>query len=107
MGAGISATATARLSGDWTIAGVGQQVASLTEFRIEGTGPDTTVAIDCSGIDGIDLSGFQLLFVWLHCIRLRGLRPELVNMPDWMSTAKERQGLNRLFECTPEEQGFV
>jgi ABC-type transporter Mla MlaB component len=99
--------AAAHLSGDWTIAGVGQQVASLTAFRIDDAGPGATIAIDCSGIDGIDLSGFQLLFVWLHCIQLRGLRPELVNMPEWMSAAQERQGLATLFTCEPGGQGFV
>ena len=97
----------AHLSGDWTIAGVGQQVASLTEFRINGADSGATVAIDCSGINGIDLSGFQLLFVWLHCIRLRGMRVELVNMPDWMQEARQQQGLAHSIDYELQERGFV
>ena len=98
MGGNASCTAAAHLRGDWTIAGVGRQVSLLKELPMEYTVPDTTIAIDCSGIDSIDLSGFQLILVWFHCIRLRGLRPELVNMPEWMREAQERQGLSVLFE---------
>ncbi|MBI2353749.1 MAG: STAS domain-containing protein [Deltaproteobacteria bacterium] len=93
-----SYTATTHLLGDWTIVGVVQQAALLTELQFLRASPGATVVIDCSGIDGIDLSGFQLLYVWLHCIQLSGVRPKLVNMPDWMRDAQERLGIMQVFE---------
>lgn len=72
------------LTGDWTIAGIVRQVPRLTEYQFNDGRADNTIAIDCSGIEKIDLHGFELLHVWLHCIKLRGLRTKLVNMPEWM-----------------------
>lgn len=102
-----SGASTIHLTGDWTITGVVQQVPRLTGLEICGTCSVKTVAVDCSGINGIDLSGFQLLYVWLHCIQLNGLHPELVNMPDWMHEAQKRQGVAQVFEHEIQERGFV
>lgn len=89
--------ATMQLNGDWTIAGVGQQLSTISCLPFqEDTG---TVAIDCSGIDQIDLSGLQLLHVWFHCIRLRGLQPSLCNVPDAMMTSLARLGMADNFTC--------
>jgi ABC-type transporter Mla MlaB component len=99
--------ATTRLIGDWTIAGVIQQVTRLSELEIRSGRSGDTVVIDCSGIDQIDLSGFQLLYVWLHCMQLSGLHPELVNMPEWMREAQQRQGIAQVFENELQERGFV
>lgn len=96
--------ATAHLTGDWTMAGVVKQVSRLTELDIRGIRPGIPAVIDCSGIDRIDLSGFQLLYVWLHCLELNGLRPELVNVPPWMREAQLRQGLAQAFEGEPSER---
>jgi len=93
-----SGAATIHLTGDWTITGVVQQVPRLTGLEMRRTCRAGTVAVDCSGIAEIDLSGFQLLYVWLHCIQLHGLRPELVNMPVWMYEAQKRQGVAQVFE---------
>jgi len=82
-------------------------VNQLTEFEIGCARSGVTVVVDCSGIAGIDLSGFQLLYVWLHCIQLSGLRPELVNMPDWMREAQELQGIKQIFEDNTRECGSV
>jgi len=98
MNPAYSSAATTHLTGDWTIAGVVQQVSRLTEFEIGCARSGVTVVVDCSGIAGIDLSGFQLLYVWLQCIQLRGLRPKLVNMPEWMREAQELQGVSQVFE---------
>jgi len=82
-------------------------VTRLTELEIRNTRPGGSVVIDCSGIDQIDLSGFQLLYVWLHCMQLSGVRPELVNMPEWMLEAQQRQGIAQVFENELQERGFV
>ena len=100
MGHTGSFATTAHLSGDWTIAGVVQQVALLTEFQAAESAPGATVVIDCSGIDEIDLSGFQLIFAWLHCIRIKGLQHELINVPDWMRDGQRRLGIT--LESEPE-----
>lgn len=94
----VPSPATAHLSGDWTIAGVVQQMALLTEFQTVKASPEATVVIDCSGIDEIDLSGFQLIYTWLHCIRMKGLRHELVNVPDWMEDAQRLLGITQALE---------
>lgn len=89
---------TTHLNGDWTIGGIVQQLPRLTKFQFYTDREDATIAIDCSGIKEIDLHGFELLYVWLHCIKLRGLRTELVNIPDWMREAQMRMGVNHAFE---------
>jgi len=102
-----SCAETTRLIGDWTISGVVQQVTRLTELEIRSSLPGVPVVIDCSGIDRIDLSGFQLLYVWLHCMQLNGLHTELVNMPEWMCEVQQRQGVAQVFENVPQERGLV
>lgn len=98
---------TTNLIGDWTLTGIVQQVASLTKFENNAVHPGDTVVIDCSGIDRIDLNGFQLLYVWIHCIQLRGFHPELVNMPQWMCEAQERERAVRAIENELHERGSV
>lgn len=96
MKAVSSSVVTKRLNGDWTITGVVQQVACLTESRHGDSRSSGTVAIDCSGIEKIDLSGIELLGTWLECIQLSGRRPELVNMPVCMRETGKRLGSNEL-----------
>jgi len=40
----------------------------------------------------MDMSGMQLLNVWLHCLSLRGVEPTLVNVPESLRHAM--QGLD-------------
>jgi len=79
----------------------------LTELEIGSTRKGIAVAVDCSGINGIDMSGFQLLYVWLHCIELSGLHPELVNMPEWMRETQEVLGVTQVFDNDIRECRFV
>ncbi|MDD5286184.1 MAG: STAS domain-containing protein [Desulfuromonadaceae bacterium] len=91
-------SATSYLNGNWTIAGIVQQVPRLPELKLNDNRTDSTIAIDCSGIEEIDMNGFELLHVWLNCIKLRGLRAELVNMSDSMRDAQKRMGIKQPFE---------
>lgn len=93
----VHSCATTRLTGDWTIMGVVRQATRLTQSEINDGYP-ATVVVDCSGIDDIDMNGFELLYFWLHCIRLRGLRPVLKNIPECMRVAQQRLGINALPE---------
>jgi ABC-type transporter Mla MlaB component len=40
------------------------------------------IQIVCDKIKSADISGLQLLSVWMQCARLRGLDPELVDLPE-------------------------
>ena len=75
--AGISA----HLNGDWTINGVVRQIAPLVELSNCWDCSYPTVDIDCSGIEGIDSCGFQLLYTWMHCLEIKGIESKLVNLP--------------------------
>lgn len=72
-----------RLEGDWTLAGATRNLSflsrSLQQFE---PGSEHCICIDCGEIKKIDMSGMQLLKVWLHCFRLRGVEPTLVNVPE-------------------------
>jgi ABC-type transporter Mla MlaB component len=86
----------ARLNGDWTICGIGRQVETLMNYPfMQGVGKGEVITVDCSEIEGIDINGLQLLFVWLHCIRLHGMSPHLENIPTWMMSSMVRLGLHQ------------
>jgi len=74
---------SAHLAGDWTLSGATRNLSllsrSLQQFE---PGSDHSICIDCGEIKSVDMSGMQLLNVWLHCLRLRGVEPTLVNVPE-------------------------
>lgn len=86
---------TEKIGGDWSIAGIGCQVKRLKVFHIGEAPPGSVVNIDCSSIEDIDYSGFQLLYVWCRFIKEKGLRSELVNIPERMRMEQARLGLDR------------
>ena len=90
---------SAHLEGDCTINGIVKQIDPLMELssRLEQTSTD--IDIDCSGIAGIDLCGFQLLYTWMHCLDIRGFRSALVNVPDTVQKSRDSLGLARLFNA--------
>jgi ABC-type transporter Mla MlaB component len=92
---------SAQLQGDWTINGVVRQIDPLMELSRGWDRTSAVVDIDCSGIAGIDLCGFQLLYTWLHCLDIRGVKPKLVNVPELVQQSQNRLGLSELFD-TPE-----
>ncbi|MCE1226827.1 MAG: STAS domain-containing protein [Geobacteraceae bacterium] len=87
------------LSGDWTMNGIPRQVQSLMEISngVGGVIPQSSrLVVDCSGIQDIDISGLQLLYVWVQCLQIKGLRAELVNLSDSMRSTVRRVGLHTL-----------
>lgn len=79
----ISMTGTeASLEGDWTLAGVALNIDSLAlSLQQIEPGRDKNFRVDCAHIKDVDISGLQLLNVWIQCVRFRGVEPMLVNVP--------------------------
>jgi len=87
-----------QLSGDWTISGVVKQVDSLstTLQNLESCG-NKKLHVDCRNINSIDMSGLQLLHVWMECARMRGLEPQLINLPVDIHHKIQHLGLGQYF----------
>ena len=82
--------AEARLEGDWTLSGVTRNLDSLArslqQFEQRN---EKKLQIDCGQIKEADVSGLQLLNVWMQCIRFRGVEPTLVNVPERLRHAMQ------------------
>jgi anti-anti-sigma regulatory factor len=90
-----------QLSGDWTIAGVVTQVELLSHCleNLDSAGKNG-IYLDCGRIDSIDMSGLQLLHVWMGCVKIRGLQAKLVNLPDAMQQTIQHLGIGHCFMDT-------
>ena len=55
------------------------------------------ICIDCGRVHSADISGLQLLYVWMQCARFRGVEPELFNMPDTLQQDILKMGLGNCF----------
>ena len=86
-----------KLSGNWDNSGVILQIESLSALHELESGQEKFCRIDCSKISSVDMSGLQLLHTWMQCIRLRGTKPELINMSDDMQRKIKRLGLEKCF----------
>ncbi|MBV5339653.1 MAG: STAS domain-containing protein [Deltaproteobacteria bacterium] len=72
----------ARLEGDWTLTGVTRNLDSLAlSLQQLESGSGKKLRIDCGQMEKADISGLQLLNVWMQCVRFRGVEPTLVNVP--------------------------
>lgn len=73
----------ARLEGDWTLSGVTRNIDSLA-LSLRQLEPENSkdLQIDCGQMKDADISGMQLLNVWMQCARFRGVEPTLVNVPE-------------------------
>jgi ABC-type transporter Mla MlaB component len=85
------------LSGHWNLSGLVHQIESLSDVHQLEPHPGRLYRIDCSEIRSVDMSGLQLLFVWIQCIRMRGVKPELINLPDGMQQTIKTLGLENCF----------
>lgn len=73
----------ARLGGDWTLSGVIRNIDSLAlSLQQIEPGIEKNLRIDCGQMNEADVSGLQLLNVWMQCARFRGVEPLLVNVPN-------------------------
>jgi ABC-type transporter Mla MlaB component len=89
----------ARLQGDLTHSGVTHNIINSLAVTLQKivSGGDTCIRIDCKGICAADISGLQLLYIWMQSARFRGVEPELVNMSDKLLQSFEKMGFGCCF----------
>ena len=56
------------------------------------SGGKKKLLIDCAHLGTVDFSGQQFLNTWLHCLKLRGIDHELVNMSETLEKAFRGMG---------------
>lgn len=80
----------ALLEGDWTISGVTRNLDSLAlSLQQIQLGSEKKLRVDCGQMEKADISGLQLLNVWMQCARFRGVEPILVNVPKRLQHAMQ------------------
>jgi anti-anti-sigma regulatory factor len=91
----------AHLRGDLTHSGVTNNIINLLAISLQKivSGGDKNILIDCKWIRSADISGLQLLYVWMHCARFRGVEPALVNLSDSLHLAIQKMGYEHCFTC--------
>jgi anti-anti-sigma regulatory factor len=86
-----------KLSGHWNLSGVVHQIGVLPTLNQLESGQEKHFRIDCSEISSVDMSGLQLLQVWMQCLSLHGVKPELINLPEVMQRTIKQLRLERTF----------
>lgn len=89
----------AHLQGDLTNSGMTQGSIAAMEVslqQIESRG-ERNISIDCGKIRAADISGLQLLYVWMQCARFSGVESELVHLSSSLRQAMQRMGLVHCF----------
>jgi anti-anti-sigma regulatory factor len=91
----------AHLQGDLTHSGVTNNIINLLAGSLQKivSGGNKNIRIDCEGIRTADISGLQLLYVWMHSARIRGVESELINLSDNMRQSMQRMGFEHCFTC--------
>jgi ABC-type transporter Mla MlaB component len=89
----------ALLHGDLTHAGVTHNIIYSLAVSLQKivSGGEKNIRIDCERIRAADVSGLQLLSVWMQCARFRGVEPELINLRDSLQQAMQMMGLGHCF----------
>ena len=85
----------AHLKEDWTFAEVASSNIDSLAASLEqiGSGSEKNLRIDFEQMNEFDASGLQLLYIWLQCFRIRGVEPELINIPENMQKTFQIKGL--------------
>lgn len=89
----------AHLHGDLTHSGVTQNIIdslAVSLHKME-SGGEMNICIDCGRIRSADISGLQLLYVWMQCARFRGVETKLVNLSDSLRRTLHKLGLGHCF----------
>jgi anti-anti-sigma regulatory factor len=70
----------AHLVGDWSVTGVMRDNLDTLSSALQQISPTASgrLKIDCRQVHTIDTTGQQILNVWIQCVRLRGVEPELI-----------------------------
>ena len=89
----------ARLQGDLTHSGVTKSIINslaVCLLKIE-SGVEKTIRIDCGRVLSADISGLQLLYVWIQCARFRGVETKLINLSVSLEQTLANMGLGHCF----------
>ena len=99
----------AHLHGDLTHAGVTHTIVTSLGALLHqiAAGGEKNFRLDCTKLLTIDISGLQLLYVWMQCARFRGVEPELVNIPDSLQQTIRRMGLGHCFTGSSTGPGTI
>ncbi|WP_041245404.1 STAS domain-containing protein [Geotalea uraniireducens] len=111
----MSESATERMSiklcGNWSITGVTDQLKFLkiqlqslsfsnaADTRASSCPMENDPEIDMKDVDQIDLSGCQLLAIWLRHVKLLGLSPVLINVPEEFRQNIHFLGFGSEYDC--------
>ncbi len=89
----------AYLYGNLTHTGVTNNIIKSLAVSLQMTeaAGEKNIRIDCGKIHSADIKGLQLLYVWMHCARFRGVEPELVNLSDGLQQSMQGLGLGHCF----------
>lgn len=87
------------LQGDLTHSGVTHNIINSLAVSLQQieSGGEKSIRIDCGGVRSADISGLQLLYVWMQCARFRGVEPELINLPDSLQQTMQKMALGHCF----------
>lgn len=89
----------AHLRGDLTHSGVTHNIINSLSASLQQIveGGKKYFRIDCTQIRTADISGLQLLYVWMQCARFRGVEPVLVNLPKSLRQSMHTLGFGSSF----------
>jgi len=95
----FTADTVAHLQGDLTHSGVTNNIINSLAVSLQKTtsGGYKNIRIDCERVRTADISGLQLLFVWMQSARFRGVEPELINLSYSLRQAMQRMGFGHCF----------
>jgi ABC-type transporter Mla MlaB component len=90
---------TAHLQGDLTHSGVTQNIITSLAVSLQKmeSAVEKNIRIDCAKVKSADISGLQLLYVWMQCARFRGVGTELVNLSKALKKDMQKIGLRHCF----------
>ena len=89
----------AHLQGDLTHPGVTHNIINLLAVSLQKivSGGDKNIRIDCERIRSADISGLQLLYVWMQSARIRGVESELINISHSLRQSMKKMGFEHCF----------
>lgn len=95
----ISKGAVAHLHGDLNLSGVTHTITNSLAAYLQklGTGSEKNFHIDCGKVRSADISGLQLLYVWMQCAKFWGVEATLVNLPHRLQMDMQLLGLGHCF----------
>lgn len=89
----------AHLHGDLTHSGVTHNIVNTLAASLQklGSAGEKSFHIDCAKVLSADISGLQLLYVWMQCVKFRGVEATLVNLPERLQQDIRRLELGHCF----------